>query len=88
MSEHVSGLELSVEELSDAWIYVFGRYLVIRQEHIDLAEDGVDYNVLKHNPPVLAGVQAGRGADVREPEPRRRVLRGVDRCRRAHPRDP
>ena len=59
MSEHVSGLELSVEQLSEAWTYVFGRYLVIRQEHLDLAEDGVDYNVLKHNPAVLAGVQAG-----------------------------
>ena len=38
---------------------MFGRYLVIRQEHIDLDEDGVDYNVLKHNPAVLAGVEAG-----------------------------
>ena len=56
----LAGLGLSVQELSDAWIYVFGRYLVIRQEHLDLAEDGVDYNVLKHNPAVLAGVQAGR----------------------------
>jgi hypothetical protein len=56
----VAGLGLSIDELGDAWTYVFGRYLVIRQEHIDLAEDGVDYNVLKHNPAVLASVQAGQ----------------------------
>jgi hypothetical protein len=56
----IAELGLSVEELSDAWVYVFGRYLVVRQEHVDLSADGVDYNVLKHNPAVLAGVQAGQ----------------------------
>src|SRR3954453_18070113 len=50
---------MTVEELTDAWVYVFGRYLVIRQQHADLAEAGVDYNVIKHNPPVLSGAQAG-----------------------------
>ena len=35
------------------------RFLVIRQEHVDLAEAGVEYNVIKHNPPVLSGAQAG-----------------------------
>ena len=59
MSEQVAGLGLSVQEVADAWTYVFGRFLVIRQEQLDLSEDGVDYNVLKHNPAVLAGVQAG-----------------------------
>jgi hypothetical protein len=59
MSEQVAGLGLSVQEVSDAWTYVFGRFLVIRQEQLDLSEDGVDFNVLKHNPPVLAGAQAG-----------------------------
>ena len=73
-------LGLSVEEFSDAWIYVFGRYLVVRQEHMDLSAGGVDYNVLKHNPPVLSGVKAGRAPAFVNPEPRRRVLRGVDRC--------
>ena len=73
-----------MEELTDAWVYVFGRYLVIRQEHADLAEPGVDYNAIKHNPPVLSGAQAGSGADVRQPEPGRRVLGGVDRDRREH----
>jgi hypothetical protein len=60
VTEQVPGLGLSVDELTDAWMYVFGRYLVIRQEHIDLAEDGVDYNVLKHNRAVLAGVAGGQ----------------------------
>ena len=61
MSEQVAGLGLSVQELSEAWTYVFGRYLVIRQERLDLSEDGVDYNVLKHNPAVLAAVEARQG---------------------------
>ncbi len=34
----------------DAYIYLLGRALVVRQERADLAEDGVEYNVLKHNP--------------------------------------
>ncbi len=42
-------LSLSEQEIVDAYIYVFARYLVIRQEHIDIAEEGVDYNVLKFN---------------------------------------
>jgi hypothetical protein len=60
VTDQVAGLGLSVDELMDAWMYVFGRYLVIRQEHIDLREDGVDNNVLKHNRAVLAGVAAGQ----------------------------
>lgn len=42
-------LPLSEQEIVDAYIYVFARYLVIRQEHIDLAEEGIDYNVIKYN---------------------------------------
>lgn len=42
-------LPLSEKEIIDAYIYIFARYLVIRQEHIDLAEEGVDYNVIKFN---------------------------------------
>src|SRR3954463_5763437 len=60
MGTPLEGLGLSVEEFGEAWTYLFGRFLVIRQERIDLAEDGVDYNVLKHNPAVLAGIQAGQ----------------------------
>ena len=33
----------------DTYIHVLGRYLVIRQERIDLAEKDVDYNVIKFN---------------------------------------
>jgi hypothetical protein len=55
----LTGLDLTDEQITQAWVYVLGRYLVIRQEHVDLAEPGVDYNVLKHNPPVVAGTGAG-----------------------------
>ena len=37
------------QDVIDSYIYVLGRYLVIRQEHIDIAEEGVDYNVIKYN---------------------------------------
>lgn len=40
---------LSEQEIVDAYIYVMARYLVIRQEHIDMAEEGVDYNGIKYN---------------------------------------
>ena len=42
-------LPLSEKEIIDAYIYIFARYLVIRQEHIDMAEEGVDYNAIKFN---------------------------------------
>ena len=45
----MTDLPLSEKEIIDAYIYVFARYLVIRQEHIDMAEEGVDYNVIKFN---------------------------------------
>ena len=43
----MTNLPLFEEEIVDAYIYVLARYLVIRQEHIDMAEEGVDYNVIK-----------------------------------------
>src|SRR6188472_1210395 len=49
----------SDEQVTQAWVYLLGRYLVIRQEGIDLAEDGIDYNVIKHNPAVVVGSAAG-----------------------------
>ena len=52
-------LGVSAEQVTEGWVYLLGRYLVIRQEAIDLAEDGVDYNVLKHNPAVVVGTDAG-----------------------------
>nr|WP_319396882.1 DUF1214 domain-containing protein [uncultured Desulfobacter sp.] len=42
-------LNLTEQEIIDTYIYVLGRYLVVRQEHIDMTEDGVDYNTIKYN---------------------------------------
>jgi hypothetical protein len=47
--ELIKGLELSEKDIIDSYIYILARYLVIRQEHIDIAEEGVDYNVIKFN---------------------------------------
>jgi hypothetical protein len=49
-SPKIAGLNLTEQDVIDAYVYVLGRYLVIRQEHIDIAEKGVDYNVIKYNP--------------------------------------
>ena len=43
----MTNLPLYEEEIVDAYIYVLARYLVIRQEHIDMAEEGADYNLIK-----------------------------------------
>jgi hypothetical protein len=48
-SKTVDGLGLTEEQVVDAYIYVLGRYLVIRQEIIDIGEEGVDYNTIKFN---------------------------------------
>jgi hypothetical protein len=47
--EIIQGLGLNEQEVIDSWVYVMGRYLVIRQEHIDISEEEVDYNVIKFN---------------------------------------
>ena len=36
--------------ISDAYIYVLGRVLVIRQEHMDRGAAGFAYNAMKYNP--------------------------------------
>lgn len=36
--------------ISDAYVYLLGRAVVIRQEQEDLKEEGIDYNVIKYNP--------------------------------------
>jgi hypothetical protein len=38
----------SEQEIIDPYIYVLARYLVIRQEHIDMAEEGVDYHITRY----------------------------------------
>lgn len=45
----IEGLGLTEQDVSDSWVYVMARYLVIRQEHIDMSEEGIDYNVIKYN---------------------------------------
>jgi hypothetical protein len=40
---------LTEQDVIDSYVYVLGRYLVIRQEHVDIAEEGVDYNGIKYN---------------------------------------
>jgi len=36
--------------ISDAYVYLLGRAVVIRQEQTDLKETGIGYNVIKYNP--------------------------------------
>ncbi len=45
----IEGLGLTEEEVIESWIYSFARYMVILQEHIDISEEGVDYNIIKYN---------------------------------------
>ena len=45
----IKGLGLTEKDVIDSYVYILARYLVIRQEHIDMAEEGVDYNVIKYN---------------------------------------
>lgn len=45
----ITDLGLTENEVVDTYTYVLGRYLVIRQEHMDIAEEAVDYNVIKFN---------------------------------------
>ena len=42
--------QFSDKNVIDAYVYLLGRYLVLRQEHADLGEAGVAYNVIKYNP--------------------------------------
>ena len=41
---------IKTQTLYDAYVYLLGRALVIRQEQTDMREEGVDYNVIKYNP--------------------------------------
>ncbi len=59
MTDSLPGADFSSQDVTEAYVYLLGRYLVIRQEAIDVAEPGGGYNVLKHNPPVNAGDTAG-----------------------------
>lgn len=39
-----------LQTIADAYIYLLGRVLVIRQEHVDLDQTGIDYNVIRYEP--------------------------------------
>ena len=43
-------LSFSDDDIYDAYVYQLGRALVVRQEIIDLKEQGVEYNQIKYNP--------------------------------------
>lgn len=38
------------QTVADAYVYLLGRAIAIRQEQTDLKEPGIDYNVIKYNP--------------------------------------
>jgi hypothetical protein len=40
----------SEKEVTDAWTYLYGRYLVIQQENYDINTEKVGYNKIKYNP--------------------------------------
>src|SRR5688500_3828819 len=44
------GTRPDAQTIADAYIYLLGRALVIRQEHVDLDGTGADYNVIDHKP--------------------------------------
>ena len=41
---------ISQETVTDAYTYLIGRALVVRQEHLDVVSGDMDYNVVHHNP--------------------------------------
>ena len=41
---------LDKQTVTDAYVYLLARALAIRQEHTDLKEPGITYNVIKYNP--------------------------------------
>ena len=47
---HAWAKSYDIDTLRDAYVYLLGRALVVRQENTDLKEPGIDYNVIKYNP--------------------------------------
>ena len=41
--------KVSESEIIESYVYLLGRALAVRQEQTDLAENGIDYNVIKYN---------------------------------------
>jgi len=46
----VGATKPDLQTIADAYIYLLGRVLVIRQEHVDLDQTGIDYNVVRYHP--------------------------------------
>ena len=49
-TEKIRGLGLTTNDIIESYLYIMARYLVIRQEHTDMSEEDIDYNVIKYNP--------------------------------------
>ena len=49
-SVRAQGYALDEDTITEAYIYLLGRALIIRQEHLDIGEKGLKYNVVHHNP--------------------------------------
>ena len=45
----VGVMKPDLQTVADAYIYLLGRMLIIRQEHVDLDQTGIDYNVVKYH---------------------------------------
>src|SRR5450631_4216047 len=50
ISPAVAQENLDQQTVTDAYVYVLGRALAIRQEHTNLSEPGITYNIIKYNP--------------------------------------
>ena len=48
--DHGYAKSYDIETLRDAYVYLLGRAIVVRQEYTDIKEPGVDYNIIKYNP--------------------------------------
>ena len=46
----VGTIKPDLQTIADAYVYLLGRVLVIRQEHVDLDQTGIDYNVVRYHP--------------------------------------
>ena len=60
---------LDDQVIADAYVYLIGRALVVRQEHLDVAAQGIQRRL----------PQPARVGRFREPEPGSRQHRGLDR---------
>jgi len=49
LSRMVDGLNLAERDVTESYIYILARYLVIRQEHIDMSRKGASYNKIQVN---------------------------------------